>query len=130
MDKLCKVCGEEMGSKKTAYCSKECAAEGNRMNSRRYTSLKQKQYETRVCKMCGKKFQANKGQTTNCCSKQCLAEQVSITSKGRIKYERDYEPYIMRESHIDEINAEALNKGLSYGQLQAQKYIEKNRIKL
>lgn len=87
------------------------------------------------CIICGKEFQANK---RGCiCSPECRAERNRQTS--RANYGRRSELETKRKNNTalkekaDTIyikNKEAREKGLTYGQLQALKWIKENRVQL
>lgn len=80
---------------------------------------------TRVCEFCGEKFtyEYTKGGHPKKCN--------DCRNADRIKIHRDVAPEKpKRESQVTEIAIEARKLGLSYGQLQARKWLENNRVKV
>lgn len=71
------------------------------------------------CEFCGREYNSYGSQKY--CSPECKAEgakRAESMRKGRPMRKP------MRKSHIEAINTEARDLGLTYGQLQAKRYLE------
>lgn len=80
---------------------------------------------TRTCEYCGEKFSFEHGRGGGI-PKKCKA----CRSADRVTLQYDYAPEPKRESKVTEIAIEARKLGLSYGQLQARKWLENNKVKV
>ena len=107
-EKLCVICGKPLSKRAirrgAVCCGASCAAK-NRPSRARVC----------VCVNCGREFVGGSVLALYC-SKRC-----------GIEYRRKQAADVPRLSQIDKISAEARNVGLSYGQLQARRYLEKQK---
>lgn len=158
MIKKCAICGKEFESKSTTKtCSIECRKQLEKQYKRKYL---RKHVKPKLCKACGKEFyptvefrgycsakcQAStikvgretciicgtpligRNASTIYCSKQC-----SYIAKRRQTCSKYGEPEIAeirRASLVDDINTQAREKGVSYGVLQARRYIETHKYNI
>lgn len=120
---ICPICGKEF--KQTApakkYCSDKCRRRAFNCRRRAFYEKKGKygdkpeEERIRTCATCGRKFAAT-WKTQKYCSAKC--------AKVRHKY------IVGDNSHLDEINAEARKQGKTYGQLKAEKLLERMHIEM
>ena len=107
-EKLCVICGKPLSKRAirrgAVCCGASCAAK-NRPSRARVC----------VCVNCGREFVGGSVLALYC-SKRC-----------GIEYRRKQAADTPRLSQIDKISAEARDAGLSYGQLQARRYLEKQK---
>lgn len=158
MTKVCVICGKEFDARATTKtCSIECRKELEKQYKRKYL---RKQVKPKPCKACGKLFKPTvefrnycspkcqastikvgretciicgtpligRNAQTIYCSKQC-----SYIAKRRLtnsKYDKPEISEIRRVSQVDGINTQARDKGVSYGQLQALKYMETHKYNI
>lgn len=119
----CAICGKPFRKGKIRnYCSDECRNEGNKRNNHRYWEESKQKKEVK-CGVCGKTFTPPTTRYKYCsdeCRKIAAANQTRISQGRKQKPKKD--PLI-----LSRINQEARDKGLTYGQLQAQKYMERMR---
>lgn len=80
---------------------------------------------TRVCEICGEKFTQEHGRGGGI-RKKCN----DCNYVNRDKYTRSTAPEPKRESQVTNIAVEARKLGLTYGQYQARKWLENNRVKV
>ena len=81
---------------------------------------------TRVCEICGNEFQFEKHRYNN---KRKLCDECRKSGTARNHYYAEvYNRKRPRKSRIDKIQQQAKKAGLSYGQYQAQKYMEATKI--
>ena len=108
-EKLCVICGKPLSKRAirrgAVCCGASCAAK-NRPSRARVC----------VCVNCGREFVGGSVLALYC-SKRCGIEYRKKASM----------PPESRLSQIDKISAEARDAGLSYGQLQARRYLEKQK---
>lgn len=122
-EKYCSICGKPFRyGKMRNYCSVECRDKGNKANNRRYWEEKKEKQERKEikCGVCGKTFTPPNGRYKYCsdeCRKIAAAEQMRTINTGKRKPKKD--PLV-----LSKLNQEARSKGLTYGQLQAQKYMQ------
>lgn len=127
--KTCKICGKSfMPHGRQIYCSDKCADHTHTETRRKRKGIilfKDKPAEERkyVCDFCGKEFiRSHPSQTF--CSHDCR-EKSNRQRKKEHKIVRLEMPYIKHKpkykSNIEAINAEAKARGMTYGQMQAQK---------
>lgn len=84
--------------------------------------------ETKICKWCGKEFE--KVGKQQFCSEECRRES-RLANKKRHYIERKQKKKLEAKQKGAGLNAkarEAKQRGISYGLLQAEKFIEKSRI--
>ena len=111
----CVICGKkfEKARKTQIMCSETCR--------RKKVSLDRKNQpkHEKKCAMCGKLFMATSS-NNKYCSDECKEQGKydSEVRKGRRKRNPKKDPLI-----LSRLNQEARSQGLTYGQLQAQKYI-------
>ena len=80
---------------------------------------------TKRCEICGEEFTYE--YKTGGHAKQCKACKYD----NRVKIHHDVAPEKpKRKSQVTDIAIEARKLGLSYGQLQARKWLENNRVKV
>lgn len=85
---------------------------------------------TKTCPICGEKFKTSCA-TRMYCSEACRHEAARKRQEenGGYRATRLEKPYVEHKpkyvTHIDEINAEAKRRGISYGKLRAEKLIAK-----
>lgn len=118
----CPICGKltrREGNKK--YCSEECRKKGAaELNSKYY--YEQKGELKKKCLVCDKIFYPPNNRYKYCCE-ECRRIAAANTTAvrgygGKRKPKKD-------PMALARLNQEARSKNLSYGQLQAQKYIER-----
>lgn len=88
--------------------------------------MKKRNYGKGICIICGKEFQMNAPNHT-CCSRDC--GKLKYNEKSRESYWNDRQipdkkPKEKHKSRFNEISAEAKACGMSYGKLQAKRYME------
>ena len=79
--------------------------------------------KVKICKWCGKEFiSTGKKQI---CSDECRKESYKVYKQkyNRARYQKKKLKEREKESNLDEKIEEANRRGISYGQLQAEKYI-------
>ena len=87
-----------------------------------------RQARTKVCLYCGEPFLAEMTHQKYC-SDKCCYEQQKATARGRrdeireARKAREAKKKKKRVPQLIELEREARTKGISYGQLQAQKYM-------
>lgn len=85
------------------------------------------------CIICGQPFIAFRSSQV-CCTDKCRRKRIegqhALAKEKKARKEKVQEEKEIRDIHsnIDEINAEARRKGLSYGRLQAMKYMKEKGI--
>lgn len=77
---------------------------------------------TKICNYCGKTFETSKRGQHKYCSDECRKKFYNPK-----RYFAEIEPKEPKESHINEINAEARARGMTYGMYQAQKFLNQMR---
>lgn len=113
----CKLCGKEyVKVGKNVFCSPECKREYRRIHAKDYNDkrVQTRYYETRICEICGEKFKKRIDSTNYTCSRRCYMEKYNSSP---------YETKKIRTSHIDALNTLAVENGMTYGQLQAIRYL-------
>ena len=111
----CPICGKEFRKNGThKYCSEECKVKARKIAYREKYEMEFKAAGYTKCKYCGKPFKPLSGKYKYC-SDECRKK---AHSKAKTRKPRK-DPLA-----LSRINREARSQGLTYGQLQAQKYIE------
>lgn len=84
----------------------------------------QEEHSSRVCPVCGKQFVAftKRKYCSDECSKKAQMEKARAISQSNTNQKNK-----KHVSQLTELNREARAKGMSYGQLQAQRYMEQMR---
>ena len=139
MIKICVICdcefatsGDTPNEKRKKYCSDACRKEAvKRQKKRGYHNL--------ICVVCGKVFLSDRRDRV-CCSVECSHERNKITARERFKrkyYEEKAEreeakvvyapPKRRKIASLQEIDAEARKRGMSYGRYMALLQMEKER---
>ena len=117
----CPICGEPVRRiNKQIYCSDKCRDKAQNLKKQAHRS-EQKTEIVKKCPMCGSVFFPPSNRWIYCsdeCKKLAVANQVTYKGKGG-KRKPKKDPTILTR-----LNQEARSKGLTYGQLQAQKYIK------
>ena len=109
-EKECIVCGKPFSTDNfnKTMCSRECQ------------KARQKEVANQpiidYCYVCGKRFEKARYSTKSTCGIEC-AKMLRAKNAGRPK----------KKSKLDKLVKEAKKNGITYGQLQAQKYIEEMR---
>lgn len=135
--KKCAICGEEFESEKSyaLFCSLTCQLLAKRRRERLRRDPKAKSYILK-CTMCGSLFETHDSRRKYCnkCKKEAEEAEGKILHAHEDMIEHEEERLLERAKQrgaeyktLTEKNAEARAKGLSYGQLQALKYIEQMR---
>ena len=140
--RVCEVCHREfIGNAVQKYCSRECREIGDK---RRIEALKAKRggekEEERVCPVCGKAFKCSAGKVKIYCSRRCKDRKTGRKTEdagaeetiwewlkektGGTDGKRDF-----RGDRIAAINEYARRQGKSYGEIQAERLIEKMKRK-
>lgn len=86
--------------------------------------------KVKICKWCGKEFiSTGKKQI---CSDECRKESYKDYKQryNRARYQKQRLKEREKESNLDKKIAEANRRGISYGELQAEKFIAQSRISL
>lgn len=86
----------------------------------------------KICEICGTHFVASKSNAKYCC-KEC--KRTANRAANRRKWDRHKEEYKVKEkmkkrarkSNLVELQREANRLGISYGKLQAMKYLEEEK---
>lgn len=107
--RTCKVCGKELKKTQKSFCSRACQNEG----------FKIKIAYPKVCAWCGKEFTAYKPKTQYC-SVSCR----NLLYRKMEKEQKEVEASKPKVDLINEINAEAVKHGMSYGQWKAQEFMK------
>ena len=83
-----------------------------------------------ICKICGKEF-VKVGQE-QICSDECRKESYKAYKQkyNRARYKKQKLKEREKESNLDKKIAEANSRGISYGELQAEKFIAQSSISL
>ena len=118
----CVICGKafrRIYNKVT--CSPECSHEQQKRNMQRRDLRKVKA----ECVVCGKEFTKLWNQQKLTCSTECK-KSFGKAHDGTI----DRTKKKKHKSQLAKLEKEARAKGLTYGQLQAQKYLEETRVKI
>lgn len=84
--------------------------------------------ETKICKWCGKEFE--KVGKQQFCSDECKSESKQTTCIRRNEKAAIKKKYKFDDTKLNEKIAEANRRGISYGELQAEKYKAESRIVL
>jgi len=124
---VCEICGKKKKKKgNVKCCCEECSKEALRRRQEKYRIQEKVEKEYRVCEICESIFKAlPTSKRTTCCSRcKQLKEEYD-----EVELHTFEDAIYMRESKLIEINTLARNQGLSYGQLQAKKWLEDNKIK-
>lgn len=127
--KACRMCGKSFTPVgRQIYCSDKCAQHAQDAKRRKKKGIilfkdKPAEERKRACDFCGKEFiRSHPSQTF--CSHDCR-EKSNRQRKKEHKIVRLEKPYIKHKpkykSNIEAINAEAKARGMTYGQMQAQK---------
>ncbi len=119
-EKTCIICGKvfrSIGHRIT--CSTECSYKRT-LNKTNENAARQIEVE---CSVCGKTFVKRKSQQKYTCSPECT-KAFGQAHKGKV----DRTKKKKKESQLIELNNEARRKGLTYGQLQAKRYLEESRF--
>ena len=79
--------------------------------------------KTKICKWCGKEFVSTGKEQI--CSDECRKESYKAYKQryNRARYQKQRLKDSKKESNLNEKVEEANKRGISYGQLQAEKYI-------
>lgn len=115
--KICEICGEEFeGHTRQRQCMK-CLTEG--LNRRVIGA---------VCVVCGKRYIRHRSAQKYCspeCRKAAEKEQAEARRENAIRSGKVARQMakIRRKSQIDQKVAEAATEGISYGELQARRYL-------
>lgn len=139
MRKVCKWCGKEFkAAGPRIYCSRICAnlAELEKRKERykkKHSKLpvfkdKPEEERKRICQHCGKEFVAEyavQRYCTTACQKAANNEQRYARKSAYRQETKKVRRKGRHESHIAEINARAREMGMTYGQWQAQKQLER-----
>lgn len=109
-EKICEICGKPFtaGKHNAKYCCKECKHIANKATERRNWHKHKDRYNA-TRKENERERKRKKRDQEN--------DDVSAPSKEK------------RKSRIVELQQEAIRCGISYGKLQAMKYLEEERIK-
>ena len=122
----CVVCGKpfrRIGNKIT--CSPECSHARANKSTAEYMRKKNNEAVECTCTICGKTFTKSRKQQKYTCSMECTKEFGRI-HEGKVEKPRRKK----KKDTLVELNREARDKGLTYGQLQAQKTLaEVGKIK-
>ena len=116
----CVICGKPFATNHRAkeVCSEECTVIRNRRTANRTV--------TDICAVCGQPYSRPVFSKRRTCGSECScllrrAKQVSI---------QYIQPHESKPSSIVEKETQARVQGLSYGQLQAQRFLEQNRVQI
>lgn len=116
----CIICGKEFERtrQKQTMCSEECRRKKVSLDKKNKREL-EKATKQKKCEICGKTFLATSN-GSKYCSEECknYGRYLSDLRKGKCKRKPKKDPLILPRK-----NQEARSQGLTYGQLQAQKYI-------
>lgn len=123
----CAVCGVTFlaGKSKAMYCSNRCAKRAAREREKQrkvvvIDGVKVKLY-TRICLCCGETFHTNT-HNVQYCSDEC---RKTMTRMGKEQEQINQEIVTVRKpSTLVPLAVEARKRGISYGKLQAMKYME------
>lgn len=124
MDNKCPVCGKEFEALSAAkvYCSRKCKETAYRKRKNETAAFS----ETRKCTVCGKEFEAHQPQTV-CCSPECKYErQKELSRENAAKKRMAKEEAEKKKQGFAIKTAEARRLGISYGMLQAERYLREH----
>lgn len=120
MRRICQTCGREyQAGPRSRFCA-ECAAERKRAYQREYNRYRKFSPKPRRCAWCGIEFLPTDPRQGYYCSDACRAA-VKLASKWLTDSGAN------RNRSLAEKTVEAGKQGLSYGQLQAKKWLEKQK---
>lgn len=129
----CEVCGKEYIPTKISQrcCSKACSLKRWKSMNPEYCAPPR---EIKKCIICGTEFMP-KRTSHICCSKKCTMQRNKETQliNDRLFREAQKAQEAMPESNHDaiaQLTIEATEQGLSYGQLEAKRWAEKNGFRL
>lgn len=151
-ESICVICGKtyRKTNNNQKCCSPRCSEKRHKQNKQRRKKVK---YNT--CKACGKKFIPSE-KFKYYCSRECQpkyekkkvyceycgnlivgrnanAKYCSDLCKGRfeqdVSFKPEYRP-VQRVSLIDDINTQAMEKGLSYGAYKAAQYMKEHKYNI
>lgn len=116
----CVACGKEFATNHQSkeVCSDECAVIRNRRKANRTI--------TDICAICGQPYSKPVFSRRQTCGGECKRE-LSRAKQTKTQY---MQPRERKPSGVAEKEAKARAKGLSYGQLQAQRFLEQNRVQI
>lgn len=116
----CGICGKDFVQShgKAKYCSDECKKKAHAINAYECDQRRKARFVKRECVICGKEFWVSAKSTVRTCGKTCWQSRFLGLGEEKIESKPKH------ISQIDDINREALNSGMSYGQMQAKKYLE------
>ena len=121
---VCQICNEKFvrSARGQKFCSRACSSKSARM----------KEYGVCKCGVCGKEYMKRYVQQSYCsieCRKVKQKETGrawALAQRNKKKAEKVEEIVIEKPKHVDttaEILAEARRRGVSYGKMQAMKYM-------
>ena len=116
----CVVCGKEFATNHQSkeVCSDECTVIRNRRTANRTI--------TDICAICGQPYSKPVFSRRQTCGWECKRE-LSREKQKKAQYVQSRK---IKPSGVVEKEAKARAKGLSYGQLQAQRFLEQNRVQI
>ena len=141
----CDLCGGSYEPKQMQqkYCSPKCSHEARRQARRlayireKKTGVKRGPYKTHglyskseaigsiiTCTVCGKQYSMNNSTSTKYCSTACRLKHIADEKAAKIEAARAKEE---AKKRLDNKIKEAMERHVSYGELQRLKYIEECR---
>lgn len=88
----------------------------------------EKTIEVYVCEICGKKYIHNqKWKSKHTCSRKCFDQRRYKINKERKKTAAKESKTDKYKSMLEDDNTKALALGMTYGQYQAMKYLERKK---
>lgn len=127
IEKTCVVCGETFlaGKSQARYCSNRCAKKAAREREKQrkivvVDGVKLKVY-TKVCQCCGETFTSNAYQVQYCSDK---CRKIMLNKGKELEQINTEYVRIRKPSTLIPLSVEARKQGISYGKLQAMRYLE------
>lgn len=124
MDNKCPVCGKEFErtNSRKVYCCRRCKEKARRTRKNKTAENN----ETKICIVCGKEFETNQPKTV-CCSPECKYERQKELSRENAAKKRMAKLEAEKKKRGFAIKtAEARRLGISYGMLQAERYLREH----
>lgn len=131
-EKICPVCGKVFKDNSRTFCSPEC----NHKHAKERAKELQSMPVEAECFVCGKPFTKRRYSERTTCSNECnkilRTSRIKDSWDARMPTPEQKNDVASRKnkkkkSQLNKLVKEANKRGISYGQLQAQKYLEEMR---